>query len=248
MTNKSPQLIKISASAVKTYEQCPRKYYYNYIKKIPTKQWEHFDLGNLCHKTLEIFHEIYMKDGTSKKSLNSIMSHAFATARKEFPRMRKPLVAEAKELITTYLLSMKQNGMPNVKGVEKFFSFNLTKNILIRGYLDRLDISKDGKFHIIDYKTTKNVKYLDDFQLLIYGLWLQREYPETDSFKGSYVLLRHGSKLKSYDFNKEDIERVRKELISYADTIRKEDEWTPIPTILCNWCDFKSICPAQQAW
>ena len=61
-------------------------------------------------------------------------------------------------------------------------------------------------------------------------------------------LLRHDSRLKSYDFTMEDIDKIEKELISYADKIRVDDVWTPIPTRLCNWCDFKEICPAQKAW
>ena len=107
---------------------------------------------------------------------------------------------------------------------------------------------KDGRFHIIDYKTTKNAQYLDEFQLLVYGLWLKREYPDIKEFRGSYVLLRHGSKLKSYDFNAEDVDQIEKDLISYASKIREEDTWTPVPHRLCNWCDFKSICPAQKTW
>lgn len=246
--NKETQIIKLSASAVKTYDQCPKKYYFNYIERAPRKQWAHFDLGNLCHKALELFHEIYMKDGTSKKTLAKLMGHCFSKARKDFPNMNDEMLTEAKELLSDYLASVKANGMPNVKGVETEFKFNITEDILIRGFLDRLDIMKDGRFHIIDYKTTKNVKYLDPFQLLVYGLWLRREYPTMETFKGSYVLLRHGSSLKSFDFNLEDVDGIEKELISYANKIRNEDTWTPIPTALCNWCDFQSICPAQSAW
>ena len=78
------EIIKLSASSMKTYDQCPKKYYYNYITKEERKQWDHFDLGNLCHKILEIFHLIYMEEGTSKKSLNKLMGHSFAEARKDF--------------------------------------------------------------------------------------------------------------------------------------------------------------------
>jgi len=246
--SKKLELIKLSASAVKSYEQCPRKYFFNYIQKAPKKQWDHFDLGNLCHKTLEIFHEVYIREGTKKRSLGKIMSYAFSVARQDFKHVTDQMLAEAKDMLADYLKAVKKNGMPVVKGVEASFKFNITDDILIRGFVDRLDILKDGRFRIIDYKTTKNVKYLDDFQLLIYGIWLKEEYPHVEAFKGAYVLLRHGSKLKEYDFNMEDVERVKKELIEYAQKIRDEDQWTPIPTMLCNWCDFKEICPAQQAW
>lgn len=244
------QLIKISASAVKTYDQCPRKYFYTYIEKAKKKQWDHFDLGNLCHETLEHFHQIYMKEGSNKGSLAKLMGHSFGLARgnKQFAKVSDMMLAEAKGLCSEYLDRVKQDGMPNVKGVETSFKFHLREDVVIRGFLDRLDIMKDGRFHIVDYKTTKNAKYLDEFQLLVYGLWLQEQYPDIDTFKGSYVLLRHKSKSKEYEFNAEDLRRIKKDLLDYADRIKAENTWTPIPTRLCNWCDFQEICPSQQAW
>jgi DNA helicase-2/ATP-dependent DNA helicase PcrA len=198
----SIQILKLSASSMKTFDQCPKKYYYNYIAKEPRKQWDHFDLGNLCHKALEIFHEKYKIEGTSKRTLAKLMSYSFTEARKEFPNISNTLLAEAKDLIKDYLKTISGGNMPLVKGVETSFNFNISDNVLVRGFLDRVDVLKDGKFHIVDYKTTKNAKYLDPFQLLIYGLWLKHEYPHIKDFKASYILLRHKSKLKSYDARK----------------------------------------------
>lgn len=245
---KQSQIIKLSASAVKTYEQCPRKYFYNYIERAPRKQWDHFDLGNLCHKTLELFHLDYIKNKKKKQALGKIMSKSFKEARKDFPKMSVKLIEEAKDLIQDYLNKMKQDGMPNVKGVETYFNISLADDVLVRGYLDRLDMTPDGRYDIIDYKTTKNTKYLDEFQLLVYGLWLKEQYPDVEAFRGSYVLLRHGAKLKSYDFNMEDVDSIRKKLLGYAKSLKEENTWSPVPTALCNWCDFKNLCPTQQSW
>lgn len=247
--NASIKILKVSASSMKTYDQCPKKYFYNYIAREPKKHWDHFDLGNLCHLTLEIFHQIYIKEGASKRTLGKLMSHSFAEARKEFEGINKNIFAEAKKLIQSYLEVVLKNGMPLVKGVETAFNFNLQKDIMVRGFLDRVDILKDGKFHIVDYKTTKNTKYLEPFQLLIYGLWLKNEYPHIKDFKASYVLLKHKSKLKSYDFNNEDIEKCKKKIIKYAYNINTsitKDIWNPVPGPLCNWCDFQKICPTQS--
>ena len=245
------EILKLSASSMKTFDQCGLKYYYNYIAKEERKQWDHFDLGNLCHRTLEIFHDIYMNDGTSKKTLSKLMGHSFAEARKEFEDTNNVIITEAKSLIENYLKVISTNGMPLVKGVETSFNFNLSEDVLVRGFLDRVDILKDGRFHIVDYKTTKNTKYLDPFQLLVYGLWLKEEYPSVDSFKASYILLRHKSKLKSYEFNANDVDKCKKKILDYASKInfsKKENHWTPVPGPLCNWCDFQKICPTQQSW
>lgn len=250
--SREPQILKLSASSMKTFDQCPKKYFYNYVARKPKKQWDHFDLGNLCHKVLEIFHETYMHEGAKGGSLSKLMSYAFAEGRKDFPKIKSELLIEAKELVQNYLKHVSKTGMPHVKGVETSFKIHVTEDILVRGFLDRVDIlPKNGIFHIVDYKTTKNKRYLEPFQLLIYGLWLQNEYPDIEEYKASYVLLRHGSASKSYDFNREDLEKVKKKIISFAENIwscEHEDNWAPIPGPLCNWCDFKNICPTQQGW
>ena len=242
------EILKLSASSMKTYEQCPLKYYYNYIEKAPRKQWDHFDLGNLCHKALEIFHQKYIEEGTAKGSLSKLMSYSFTEARKSFKKLNDKILGEAKKLLSDYLKIVSMSGMPLVRGVETSFKFHVNENILIRGYLDRVDVMKDGRFHIVDYKTTKNTKYLEPFQLLIYGLWLKHTYPHVDNFKASYVLLRHKSKTKSYEFNSNDIKACEKKIIKFAEKINtsiENDIWVPIPTRLCDWCDFQSICPTQ---
>jgi RecB family exonuclease len=239
-------LLKLSASSIKSFEQCPRKYYFNYIQKAPKKQWAHFDLGNLCHKALEIFHKTYMAEGTTKRSLSQLMSYSFSIARKGFLNVNDEIMSDAKNMLMEYLQSVKNNGMPVVKGCETSFDFKVIENVIIRGFVDRIDILEDGKFRIIDYKTTKDARYLDKFQLLVYGLWLKEKHPHIECFQGAYVLLKHGSKIKEFDFNLQDIDKVREEIISYAHKIRTEKNWKPIPTRLCDWCDFKEICDAHK--
>lgn len=244
---KNTEIIKLSASSIKTYEQCPKKYFFNYIERAPRKQWAHFDLGNLCHKALEFFHIDYCENGTKKRSLKKMMGSAFARARKEYPNLSEYNLAEAKNMLQDYLNAIKTNGMPNVLGTEVNFDFEIAPNVIIRGFLDRVDL-EDNIYHIIDYKTTKNAQYLDEFQLLIYGIWLLKKYPDIKNFKGSYVLLKHGSSLKSYSFTADDVKETKMKVLSYANTILNEDTWSTIPHRLCNWCDFKDICPAQKAW
>lgn len=248
-SNKDLKIIKLSASAMKTYDQCPKKYFYTYIEKAPKKEWDHFDLGNLCHKALEIFHKTYMDEGTKKGSLNKLMKHAFSEARNSFEKkFQDKMIEEAYSLLLKYLQSISKSGMPFVKGVERAFTFKVREDILIRGFIDRLDITKDGRFHIVDYKTTKNEYFLEPFQLLVYGLWLRDEFKSVDNFKASYILLRHGSKYKEYEFNAFDLEKTEKQIIAYAEKISSENDWVPVPSKLCNWCDFKDICPAHKAW
>lgn len=245
---KNPNLIKISASSTKTYSQCQLRYRYQYLDHAERKEFDHFTLGNICHKALEIFHKEY-KNGDN---LPQLMTQSFKKVRKMkgYKNTKKELLLEAKSLLDDYLVAVSTD-MPNVKSVEKSFSIKLNKDLTVRGFLDRVDILESGRFHIADYKTTKNTKYLDTFQLLTYGLWLMEEYPKVDIFDASYILLRHQSKLQTYTFNKKDIEGCRKKLIEYGDNIRnsiKNNQWPANPNVLCQWCDFREICSVYKEW
>lgn len=243
------EIIKLSASSIKTYDQCPRKWKFTYLDKAPKKDHDYFELGNLCHKTLELFHANYMKDTKqSFGTLSKLMSACFLDAKKEVPNVKIEIKNEAKILLLDYLKSVINSGMPNVQATELPFNFQIGDDILIRGFIDRLDLTEDGTFHIIDYKTTKNPRYLEPMQLLIYGLALQRNYPEIEKFRASYILLKHNGKLKDYNFTKEDLVQVEKEIMHYGQTIRNENEWLPMPSRLCDWCDFKELCEAHKGW
>ena len=238
-------LIKLSASSTKTYDSCARKYRYTYIDKLPKKEWDHLKLGTFCHNVLEQFHEEWKND--KNLELRPLMSRSFANQRHlasldPKTKLADEQLTEAKGMLQDYLYSMERNGMPNVLGVEDGFEMVVGNKYVLRGFLDRLDVDKDGLFHIVDYKTTKNEKYLDSFQLLVYGLALKQKYPDLKRFRGSYVLLRKGSKMLTNEYTLNDILGCEKKIIEYGTAIENEKKWEKTITRLCDWCDFKDVC------
>jgi len=239
----------LSASRVKTYLQCPRKYYYNYIEKLPRKEWLHFDLGTLVHGALEYFHENFKIDkDRGSLNLKKMMKESFQKQRQAMKKERgvsivQSVLVEARDLLADYLKRMESDGIGSeIISLEADFNIPLSKEFSVRGYVDRLDMDEDGTFHIKDYKTNKNPKYMEPFQLRTYGIYLLDQYPDVDKFRGSYVMMRFGGMLISYDFNKEDVLKEKKSLVEYAQRITDEERWIAKPTRLCDWCDFKSPC------
>lgn len=236
-------LLQLSPSRVNTFKSCRRKYFYTYISKLPRLDWPHLDTGTLVHGALEHFHEDFREDG---KDINfrKLMKKSF---KKQWDKTKKKLSKEifkdAKGMLGSYVKRIEKHGIGSkIISLEPKFEIGLDDEVSILGFIDRVDLDKDGIYHIKDYKTTKSKKYMKPFQLLCYGIPLLEWYPEIERFRGSYIMMRHSGEYISYDFNREDVEKCKKELLTYADQITEEGRWLPNPSRLCEWCDFKNPC------
>lgn len=243
--NTESNILKLSVSRVKTFKQCPRKYYYNYIEKLPRKDWPHFDLGTLVHGALENFHDVFRKDA-SDINLKGLMKQSFKHQRDEMEKKKtlsNETLLEARDLLLEYLKTIESEGIgSDIICLEEEFDIPLSEDVHIIGFIDRLDLDNDGIYHIKDYKTNKNMKYMEPFQLNAYGIYLLDKYPDIDYYRSSYIMMRFGGKAISYDFNKEDVEKCKLNLLQYAEHIREEGKWSLKPSRLCDWCDFKDPC------
>jgi putative RecB family exonuclease len=236
----------LSVSKAKTFEQCPRKYFYHYIEHLPSKKWPHFALGLYAHKALELFHSRLLEN--SEVNLRQLMGtccrDAYSYMIESGETLDQGQVDEVKAMFIIYLRKLDLN-MPSVISTEKSFTISLSDNYDLTGVIDRID-QEDEIIHIRDYKTSKNERYMDSFQLNTYGLYLKEKYPNTDKFKASYIMLKLDSKIISYSFTDGDVETCRNHLIRLADKITKEERWLAKPSKLCDWCDFQSTC--QNSW
>lgn len=257
------QILKLSASRTDVYKKCKRKYYYTYVEKLPKKHWDHFDLGTLVHGVLEKFHENFRNDSQRPEKIKTLMSKCFkeqVTSMQTQHKIKSEIIHEAKQLLLGYLNRISEKGLGStIEGIEDHFNIELGEvqvqnrkgdfepvMVGIQGYIDRMDKDPDGIWHIKDYKTSKSAKYMKPFQLETYGIPLLEKYPETERFRGSYIMLRLDGAPISYDFNREDVERVKKELVEQAKLILEEEKWSASPSPLCDWCDFKTTC--QNSW
>lgn len=238
--------LTLSVSRMKCYKDCERKYYYKYIEKLPSKEHDYFDLGSLVHGALELFHKVYISDQDVPENPAGLMKTAFITQQNLMEKdslLSNEIIIEARDILKSYMLSLKQNGLKSkIICVEDDFNIKLTDDYSLQGFVDRLDVDNDGVYHIKDYKTNKNAKYMEPFQLQSYGIYLLNKYPDIDRFRGSYIMVKLNNQLVSYDFNKEDVIKIKKDIIKIADDICEEEKWTTRPTKLCDYCDYKGIC------
>ena len=252
-------MLKLSVSAMDTYDKCPKKYHYRYIEKpdIPQNKWGFTEFGSCAHRILELFHKEVMDKQVLPNQYSALMKRCFKAGVKEFdiemlepsvwtPKGDVPGLVCLKEIMQVYLDKIRAEGMPNVIGVEMPFNFKLNDNTLVRGFIDRLDRVAPGEYRVVDYKTSKNAKYLTDFQLLVYAEAIRRRYKDVKIVYGSFIMLKHDCKSYDYTFTMNDLDNCNKRMFKKANFIDTDLTWVKKPSVLCRWCDYEPIC--QNAW
>lgn len=237
--------LKLSVSKTKTFSSCKKKYEYNYILHYPKRTWDFHTLGKFIHLVLEEFHRSYINGSTDP--LNIVMGRAYKIAMKEFGKlMSEDSKKEAFAMIDGYLkkITNEQHTLKNVIAVEKSFSFPITEHIILNGMIDKIEIGQDGILDIGDYKTTKQIKYVqDDFlQLQTYAYVLMTEDPSIKQIRGAYIMVRHNFKRIEKIFSYDEAMEIKDQFISFANEIENEVNFDASPSFLCNYCDFNNVC------
>jgi len=229
-----------SATSLKTYLQCKRKYYFNYISNIKDHNVsikpEAYEIGNIIHNCLE--------EAVKNKTLNnSFISQYFSSYQKSNPYLILELELWKKRLekLVEYEKFRSDNGI-EIYEVEK--PFNLTYNgINIKGAIDRIDKYPDNTYEIIDYKTSSSLK-IDTL----------KTYEESTDFQLEFYYLSQRDKMiKSvgyYDLNDSSIksEVVLNEKLEYLDMHLQRLKTTSVDFTLtdnissCQFCNFRTIC------
>jgi putative RecB family exonuclease len=121
--------------------------------------------------------------------------------------------------------------------------------IVIRGILDRMEESGDGRLIITDYKTGKAPpeRYAIPafFALKIYALLIRRRTGRTpDAVKLIYLNGPTVYEIGVTDAQLDAMDRQLRALWSAIERAIDEERFPPRVSKLCDWCSFQDICPA----
>jgi ATP-dependent helicase/DNAse subunit B len=175
-----------SSSSFTRFLKCKRKYYLQDILRIKEHHFsikpQGYELGNIIHTVLE---NIY-KNNNNFSNFNTLYKAILDNL--NTTKASNPYLIFSIELLKKKLQNFVHTDIKRfqqgIKVLECEKEFKFTHNdITITGSIDRIDIHKDGKLDILDYKTSKSLKidtiknYLKstDFQLEFYFLALQSD-------------------------------------------------------------------------
>ncbi len=235
-----------SATSLKNFLDCKRKFYLQYILKISehtiSLKPKAFELGNIVHSILEDFYKNNTYDSSYK-----MIEDLFFQYRSTNPFLALDLEIWKKKLHDFYLYDKQR--LENRKIIELEKDFNITfDDIKLKGVIDRVDSFED-RYEVIDYKTSstlkvdtlKNYEKSHDFQLEFYYLAMSEIY-KTDKVDAYYYDLANTKLLEESVLDKklelltqkfDEIKELSKADISFAKCEEK---------VNCVYCPYKTIC------
>lgn len=244
-----------SPSRLSTWQQCPRRYDFQHVQKLPTKPSPHLDLGSNVHAALRDWLRLRPAERTWERLLE-LYRAAWRDNRPAFRTRSRDELREWGERGIAMLRRFVAQTPPDLEplAIEKWVGIELD-DLDVRGKVDRVDEMPDGRLRIVDYKTGRFPRdpartREADLAAAVYARGASAAFAGTPVGAVEYLYLETMDVLA---FPVDEAWQARKEAALGALAREARDGETrgafpPRPSKLCAWCDFKERCPEGQAF
>ena len=256
--------MRTSYSALDTFKTCPQKYKFQYIDNIKSPKRVEQVFGTVVHSALKYMFERGPLYPTPDEIIN-FYTEKWNTAAEKIHWKNPDLKEKEEKMYFEEGLKIIQNFYKknnpwnfNAVELESHFNVEIENNAnpdephTLTGILDRLDKNPEtDEYEIIDYKTGKKMPSQamleDNLQLGVYSLAISDRWKQVapENITASLYFLKHNDKV-SINISREKLEQVKKRILTIITEIEKRlesQEFEPTPGPLCDWCEFKKICP-----
>jgi putative RecB family exonuclease len=247
----------LSPSRAGDFMTCPLMYRFRTLDRLPEEPSPDAVRGTVVHKVLEDLFDLPAADRTPDVAADMLVPswEALLEAEPEVARMfgdEGPDVASwlasCREVLDRYFtLEDPRRLEPSER--ELYVETVLDSKLLLRGFVDRLDVAPDGRVRVVDYKTGRapaagfEAKAL--FQMKFYALVLWRTRGVLPSvlqlvYLGNGEILRYEPDEDDLLATERKVEAVWRAIVECEET----GDWRPSPSKLCGWCSYQAHCPA----
>ncbi|HWB00108.1 MAG TPA: PD-(D/E)XK nuclease family protein [Pirellulales bacterium] len=254
-----------SHTRLKTYQDCPRRFYYRYVARL----WREEEpdqiatfLGSRVHDALEHLYvqlnrgitisvdELvgFFRDRWKSLWSPSIVIHEPGTT----PAM---YLAIGERCLKDYYRRQQPFDGARTIALERQICFRLDRQgkHQMLGFIDRLAKTEEGVWQIHDYKTNKYLPTQQDKdadpQLAYYEVGLRQMWPDAERVELVWHYLRFDTTIVSYRTpgQLEELRRSTVELIREIEAKSRDvKQFPPVESKLCDYCEYQDVCPVRK--
>jgi len=239
--------LTLSYGQVSDYLECPAKYRFGHLIRIPTPVSHQMVYGRALHAAVQAYHRRQMAgQPMSLTELHAELDTAWESAGFLTRAHEEARRAAARDTLERFW-TVQQADPATPTAVELEFAVPFGRD-RVRGRYDRVDTDASGRVTIVDYKSsdvrdaaTASRRARESLQLAIYGsAWeVQHGHPP-----GDLVLHFLESGIEGHSTpNAKRLAGAAQQVATAADGIRAgRFDANPSPT-RCGYCPFREICP-----
>ena len=247
----------LSPSRASDFMACPLLYRFRTIDKLPEPFSPDAVRGTVVHKVLEDLFDLPAGERTPERAADLLQPSWEALLEVE-PTIAEMFTGDEGPQITTWLESCRT-------ALERYFTLEdprllepaerelyvetvLDSKLLLRGFVDRLDVAPGGEIRVVDYKTGRapgeafEAKAL--FQMKFYALVIWRTRGVVP--KLLQLIYLGNSEVLRYEPDELDLLATERKVQALWEAIRRAKEtgdWRPNKGPICGWCAHQAICP-----
>ena len=250
--------LALSPSRAADFKQCPLLYRFRAIDRLPEPPSTAQLRGSLVHAVLEQLYAMPSADRIYDAAM-SLVDPSWAAATATNPGLADQLtseqqtkvLSEAQSLLRSYY-RLEDPTRFDPQSCEQRIEVELADGVMLRGFVDRIDVAATGEMRVVDYKTGRApsaVRTMAEakalFQMKFYAVALLRSRGVLAT-RLRLIYLADGQ-TPDYEPELHELERFEKTLTAIWRAIESAGatgEFRANQTRLCAWCTHQSRCPA----
>jgi len=251
----------LSPSRAADFKQCPLLYRFRAIDRLPERPGLAQVRGTLVHAVLERLFDLPAAQRVPAAA-RALVAPTWARLCEEAPELAAALsdrpgpdgpvldawLESAGALLDGYF-RLEDPRLVEPEARELLVETELASGLLLRGYLDRLDVAPGGALRIVDYKTGAAPRPVAEaralFQMKFYALALLHLRGVVPA-QLRLIYLADGQCL-TYEPEEQELRRFEHTLDALWDAVRTAGatgDFRASPSRMCDWCSHKIRCPA----
>lgn len=246
----------LSPSRAADFKTCPLLYRFRTIDRLPERPSIDQARGTLVHAVLERLFDL-PATGRQLAAAADLVEGQWRRLLDERPELVDVVTGEedltaffagARELLAGYF-AVEDPARLEPAEREALVSTEIDGRLVLRGYIDRLDVSPAGHLRVVDYKTGGAPREAFEaralFQLKFYALVLWRTRGVVP--RVLRLLYLRDAEICDFSPDPEELQRFERTLLALWQAIERATlarDFHPKPSRLCDWCAHRSRCPA----